>query len=245
MLRHGSKDYCDKSLYDAEIVLRPLTAKLLNQNDAQQRINVLFRNHKHFTPIALIGGSGVGKTLTTKLIKSMWQWPDNVHEFFWPTFATNIDRFSTIISIAKKSSPICGHHLLIIDDLTVEDDFLFMTINDDLKRIVQTKNISIVVLYVLSMPAYLPDDREQMKTKMIQLIASLESKAIAAIPYETFDSTDVRRCVLKEMVESKVPLQAMDIDEIVDGIDAQQSGCKHVSNKIALYARLKLTNDVL
>lgn len=209
--------------------------ELLNQHDAQQRFAVLLRKHKDFTPIALIGRSGVGKTFTTKLVTANWQWKDNVHEFLWPTFATNIDRFSTIITAVKKSSPICGHHLMIIDDLAVNDGFLMITINEDLSRIVQMKNLSIVVMYVINLPAYLPKDRQQIDAKMMQLVSEFETKEIAAIPYKILDSDDVRRCVSKECAEKQLQLQPNQIEEIVAGIDAEQSGCKHVANKVALY----------
>lgn len=69
---YGKMDYCSQK-FQADTLTEPLKLQIINQSDALNQITSVIENFNSVVSLALVGGSGVGKTLTCNVLQSNFQ----------------------------------------------------------------------------------------------------------------------------------------------------------------------------
>ncbi|XP_017485463.1 PREDICTED: uncharacterized protein LOC108374025, partial [Rhagoletis zephyria] len=75
---HGIPHYCDAELNARSVFARINEHQILHQEEALQKLDIILRNQTHFRSIAIVGPSGVGKTMTASALGEHFPWRENV-----------------------------------------------------------------------------------------------------------------------------------------------------------------------
>uniref|UniRef100_A0A182Q163 AAA+ ATPase domain-containing protein n=1 Tax=Anopheles farauti TaxID=69004 RepID=A0A182Q163_9DIPT len=200
------------------------------------------RNHHHFSCALLVGGTGVGKSLTAATITKHYPWPENVFIVGGKEHASNArkryDAFKVTLFNLRQGTFIrgrCTHHLVVMDHLTVGDMQLVARVSDRLRAVSDKHKIFLHVLFVfrgISGHTFHPD-----AVKKVIPEARL-------IEFSSLTTADVSDCVRREAstlgIDAGARLNGASIVELVtEQIDAARVGCKPVRAKLSMYTTLQ------
>lgn len=228
---YGKMDYCNQT-FQSDTLIEPLKVNIVNQNDAIKRFGSAIEKLTGIVSLALVGGSGVGKTLTCNVIQSNFQWQGNVLYFVWSNVYSTSSQYHKIMNSLQENSKQCGSHLVIVDSIEIKYSETIQELNDEIRKRFHAGDITILIVYVFNLASYSDVDLQTMNEKRVRL-ENLSD--ITAINFRSFDRDDVERCIVLESGKLKVSLSDEEIDEIFEYIDSPRSGCKLVHSKIAMY----------
>lgn len=221
---HGRSNYCHER-FDHINITRELRHRIGGQDSVINAIESSFERHQNHTAIALIGSQGVGKTLTLNVIDKEFQWRSNVHRYIWSSIESQQSQLKRLIDMLTKLSS-CGQNAILIDNVLELDLQIIVAFQQILETYVQQHQVKVFIFVVI-----------QSNTSNAIDENSLQMANISSIRYRQFDSTDLRRCILIECERLNVKLSQSEIDEILQSIDAHQTGCKTVLAKISRYTK--------
>lgn len=228
---YGNMDYCNQE-FQPETLKESLKLHIINQDDALEQIFSVIENLKSVVSLALVGGSGVGKTLTCNILQSNFQWPSNVLYIIWSNIHSTASQYHKILNLVKKFSKKCGAHLVIIDSIDITDDKTIQELNDEIQTEFSQSDHSILVVYVFNLPSYSDEDLRTLEAKRLRL---QHLNGITTINFRSFNRCDVERCIDVESLKLNVALSDKEINEIFEYIDWSRSGCKLIHSKVAMY----------
>lgn len=228
---YGTVDYCNQQ-FQPDTLTEPLKLHIINQSDALIQISTAINNLNNGVSLALVGGSGVGKTLTCNILQSNFQWPSNVFHFVWSRSHSTSSQYYKILNSIGKLPKNCGAYLVIIDNIDITYDKTIQELNGEIqKEFFRSDNLMLVV-YVFNLPSYSDEDLETLNEKRVRL---QNLGGITSINFRSFDRYDVEQCILLESDKLNVSLSKQQVDEIFEYIDSPRSGCKLIHSKIAMY----------
>ncbi|XP_037046155.1 uncharacterized protein LOC119081379 isoform X1 [Bradysia coprophila] len=229
---YGKLDYCTQP-FQPDTLTEPLKLNIINQNEAIRQIISVVDNFKGGVSIALVGGSGVGKTLTCNILQSNFQWPSNVLYFIWSGVRSTSSNYYKIINWIKENLKTCGAYLVIVDSIDITYGETIQELNDEIRKEFRESDISILVVFVFNLATYSDDDLQTLDEKRLRLMDNL--RGITTINFRPFDYDDVERCIVAESAKLNVTLNDEELSEIFEYIDVKRSGCKLIHAKIAMY----------
>lgn len=229
---YGKIDYCNQK-FQSDILTEPLKLHIINQGDAINEIGSAIENLKSVVSLALVGGSGVGKTLTCNILQSHFQWPSNVLYFVWSSVHSTSSQYYKIMNSIKELPRRCGAHLVIIDSIDIRYSKMIQELNDEIQNEFRESDNSILVVYVFNLASYSDEDLKTLDEKRLRL---QHLSGIRPINFRSFDRYDVERCIVLESLKLNVTLSDREISEIFEYVDSSRSGCKLIHSKIAMYA---------
>lgn len=235
LLLYGVEDYCSQE-FDFSTVANALDAGLVGQGAALERIVEIFnrRQEERFTSIALLGSTGVGKSLTASIIAQNFQWQSNVHHFLWEALASSerqFNRFQSFLYAIRHGREVelrCGCTLIVVDHLGSGDVELVNKIDARLRFVANKDDVRITALYVF----------QGASAKVDQLVEQLNGN-IERVIFRQLNRKDMMQCVKLEAAEFKIELSEHPglMEEVITNMDVQRYGCKAVRAKIAFYAQ--------
>lgn len=229
---YGKMDYCNQQFEPATLTA-PLKLHILNQSDAVNRISEVIENLNSVVSLALVGGSGVGKTLTCNILQTNFQWASNVLYFVWSNVRSTSSQYYKIMNSIKKFSRNCGAHLVIIDSIDITYKKTIQELNDEIQTEFYGSDNSILVVYVFNLASYSDDDLKTLEEKRDRL---QNLSGITSINFRSFDRYDVEQCIRVESAKLNVSLSNQELSEIFEYVDSSRSGCKLIHSKLSMYA---------
>lgn len=223
---HGRTNYCHEQFVHTNIT-RELRHRLGGQDSAISAIESSFESHENYTAFALVGSQGVGKTLTLNIFEQKFQWRSNVIRFIWSSIRSQQSQLKQLIDLLGKLSS-CGQNAIVVDNILERDLPIIAEYHQLLETYIQQHQLKVFVFYVIqSSPSKVMDD---MPFQMVNM---------TTIRYRQFNSNDIVKCITIECERLRVKLSQTEIDEIVQNIDAEQTGCKSISARVSRFTKAK------
>jgi len=199
--------------------------------------NIWFYNDPLFSLnqiIALVGSSGVGKSLTAQLVRNHYPWPENVKTLSW-----NGDRSMVRVQSMLSHLVYCGQNLILIDNMLPEDAEYVPVISklikgyEDIANSTEQphlKQLSVVLIFSVNRLQADEDYEVDMETLK-------QMPGTHVITYAELEPDHLVDCIRREAKIAKVQLDDEHIEEIIRGSDARSSGCKSILAKVLLYGK--------
>lgn len=233
---HGKNNYCDQKqqLDTATLFARIKQNRILHQEQAMQQIEVALRNESDLNAIALVGPTGVGKTLFMGALQENFPWQENVHTYAWNTFVKDEAEKFHLIRILIENLSECGQNLLVIENLQACDLGVIAIINQLLMEANKKQHKRVVIFYVFNLNTMLTAEAYETQRDLLQSLPDCQ-----VINFKSFKQPELKDCIKREAEIENVTLRQQDYDEIVETIDPHKSGCKNVNAKVLMYHTLK------
>lgn len=228
---YGKMDYCEQD-FQPKNLTEPLKSHIINQNDALEQFIDVIEHLNSVIALALVGGSGVGKTLTCNILESNFQWPSNVFYYVWSGIHSPASQYYKILNSVKLFSSNCGAYLVIVDNIGVKYDRTIEELNTEIQNEFAMGRHVILIVYVFNLATYLDEDLitfDERRSKLQNL------SGITTVNYRSFNRNDVKRCIDLESHKLNVTLRKEQIEDLLEYIDWSRSGCKLIHSKIVTY----------
>lgn len=236
LLFHGKVDYCDQT-FDFRNVTSALKKNVIGQELVIKELSKILNEHssRTRTSAVILGSTGVGKTLTSKLIGDNFQWTENVKYFIWSSSENKKSQFKKLSKTIQKLSK-CGHNLLFIDDLDYKDGSVVLEIENFIKTKSPEKNLKLIIFYIVNLHKYSEKDKKSYQNKVDSIKSTIN---LAVIEFRDLTEEDGLKCIELQCALLGITLTDEEMNDVVASIVPTRSGCKHVYSKIALYKKLE------
>ncbi|XP_004520886.1 uncharacterized protein LOC101453740 [Ceratitis capitata] len=226
---HGKPHYCDAKL-DVQNILSRIHDQILHQEDAIQKLDSILRNETQLRSIAIVGPSGVGKTMTASALLSYFPWRENMWTYAWNTHVENeVEKFR-ILRMYVEQFTDCGRNLLIVDNLSPCDDAVIPLLNQMIATQDGANKKRVVVIYIFNLNSMLNSDLYQKQRDSLQNLPDTTT-----INFKSFNEKELKDCIRREVQTENLTITDADFEEIVATIDVATSGCKKVKSKVLVY----------
>ncbi|EDW86512.2 uncharacterized protein Dwil_GK14642 [Drosophila willistoni] len=233
---HNKLNYCDGSLALGEMFTE-LRGHVLYQDIALNQLERVMANNQSFQSIALVGSSGLGKSLTVRLLRELFPWRENVHAINWHYHME--EEIDTIWS--KFHFSHCGRNLVIIDNMAMGDQDFVKIINEAVQQRALSNGTPensansqhVTMIYVFNMNRMILSNQEY-DEQLNQLQQEL-SEPTQMISYSTFQRHHLEQCIRHEVKMKDLNLSENYIEEMLNTTDVEISGCKTVYAKVLIY----------
>lgn len=238
---HGKSNYCDQKqkLDTATLFARIKQNNILHQDQALQQIEVALRNESDLNAVALVGPTGVGKTLFIRGLQQNFPWQENVHTYAWNTYVKDEAEKFHLIRLLIENLSECGQNLLIIENLQSCDHGVVAIVNQMLIEALNKQHKRVVLFYVFNLNTMINSEAYIKQNNLLQSLRDCN-----VVNFKTFTKHELRDCVQREADLENITLASRDYDEIVETIDPIKSGCKNVNAKVLMYGTIKNKKDV-
>lgn len=238
---HGKSNYCDQKqqLDTATLFARIKQNNILHQDQALQQIEVALRNESDLNAVALVGPTGVGKTLFIRGLQQNFPWQENVHTYAWNTYVKDEAEKFHLIRLLIENLSECGQNLLIIENLQSCDHGVVAIVNQMLIEALNKQHKRVVLFYVFNLNTMINSEAYIKQNNLLQSLTDCN-----VVNFKTFTKRELRDCVQREADLENITLASRDYDEIVETIDPIKSGCKNVNAKVLMYGTIKNKKDV-
>lgn len=230
---HNKLNYCDPSMPLNDCFGR-MRENVLNQEAALDQLEQALTTDNSFQSIALVGSSGVGKSLTMRMLIEQFPWAENVQSIAWNDYDLNDDdaRIQAVYQM-QDNLAYCGRNLIIIDNMTPYDVNYVTSINQVISHSdYGTKHVAII--YIFNLNRMLEDSLYERQLKAVKQLPGTK-----LIFYRQFDQDDLERCVRHEAKLAGFNIEEHYVKEIVGTADVENSGCKSVRAKVYLFSELQ------
>ncbi|KAH8380620.1 hypothetical protein KR009_011782, partial [Drosophila setifemur] len=219
----SKKASCNPQSLDMRRIFKQISRQVLNQDQALARMERALGGNRRFRSVALLGPPGVGKTLSTNVLRMKFPWPANAHAYSWSTKVPEeeVGKFRMVRQFVDRLSD-CGANLLIIDNLSPCDHGLVPIFN----RLVLERegdanaNQTVLVVYVFNLETDLYWDQ-------FELLQQLPQET-TIVSFRFFGRDDLLDCLVHELrVEHRTlsrAKQSLVLEEAM--ANAHGSGCK-------------------
>ncbi|XP_053950250.1 uncharacterized protein LOC128858208 [Anastrepha ludens] len=229
---YGKPHYCDADLDAQSMFARIREHQILNQEQALLTLESILGNNTQFRSIAIVGSSGVGKTMTANALEEHFPWRENVWTYAWNTHVENeVQKFRMLRFYVEKFSD-CGGNLLIIDNLAPCDNEVVPLLNQMIATQDNANKKRFIVLYIFQLNAMIDAN-----SKLLQKNALQNLPDTTTINFKSFNEKQLRDCIRREALLENLSLSGGDFDEIAATIDVVTSGCKKVHPKVLVYGQ--------
>ncbi|XP_068141199.1 uncharacterized protein [Drosophila tropicalis] len=233
---HNKLNYCDRSLALGEMFTE-LRGRVLHQDIALNQLERIMANNQSFQSIALVGSSGLGKSLTVRLLRELFPWRENVHAVNWHYHLE--ETIDTMLSKFQFSH--CGRNLVIIDNMPMGDQDFVKIINDAVQQRASSNGTPennansqhVTMIYVFNINRMILSNQEY-DEQLNQLQQEL-SEPTQMISYRTFQRHHLELCIRSEVLKNNLNLSEIYLEEMLNTTDVEISGCKTVYAKVLIY----------
>lgn len=213
--------------WDLNQNFKELTENVFGQTDAIAKINLTlntFNNSDYSITMVFTGGTGVGKTFTSSIIRRNYPWISK--KFISKLNDKEMLTFSS--GTFSKFEP----YLILIDDLQVDN--IDQAINSVL--LLKAKMRHTKVLFILIFTTHKNDEKEEilLKFKNTDLY-------VVHIPFVNLNRNAVEKCFRTETQKQGVFISEDDLEKLIKSkmkdIDVVKGpvGCKGVSEEVSFY----------
>ncbi|XP_017080241.1 uncharacterized protein LOC108114006 [Drosophila eugracilis] len=214
--------YCNPQTLDLKKIFRNIGKVVLNQEQALARMERALDSTGNFRSVALLGPSGVGKTLSANALRRWFPWPRNVHSYLWSTEVPDeVEKFRLVRQFANGLSD-CGANLLIIDNLSTCDHGLVPIYNRLIidRESEPNRNQTILVIYIFNLES-------EVYWEQFELLQELPAET-TIVNFRFFNEDDLKDCLDSELKKNPRVFSRKEQSQIIEKAmeNIQDSGCK-------------------
>lgn len=235
--QHFNIELLNKTIYEQRILHQDRAIEeILSVLSAEERNNESLDDgdHHRLKTLAFVGTHGVGKTLLSTAIMDGFPWPKNVHRYFWNTKVGDEYQRFHILRVIIEQLTACGWNLLIIDNLSVCDYGLVAIINRQFFEVTANTEQKLIIIYVFNLDTLTEKDSMEKQMRYIQ-----DLNVTKLVYFKQFNRNEQLQCIYREMDLEEMELELEDLNDILDGIDPLESGCKKINSKVLMYGTMK------
>ncbi|XP_017056236.1 uncharacterized protein LOC108098060 [Drosophila ficusphila] len=235
---NNRENYCERAQRLGNMAIQA-RHHVFHQDLALEQLEQALENTTHQI-IALVGSSGVGKSLTASVLRNHFPWPENVKTLSWDT-ARPLRRVQSMLPNLVH----CGQNLILIDNMTPKDAQDVQEIHELIRAREEISNgtqqphmkqLTVVIMFSVNR---LQSD-EAFKADMKSLKQLPHAHVIAYAPLEPIHLLD---CIRREASIEGLQLDDEIVEEILRGSDPSFSGCKPIRAKVLLYGKRAIESD--
>lgn len=224
---HGDERFCYRKL-ETESIVGKLKEQVIGQDDAISLIEGSFNlvNREKIIQVALIGKTGVGKTLIANIIMENFKWKKNVisliFEINFQAQLTGPEAFEDDYQEVASKLSGCGFNLVVIDD-AIGNHATIQRINQLERQLHRAAKLNLfkIILIVIFKGC---DDTTALREDL---------KNFVIVEFQPFTEELFQKCIeLHEKIHN-VKLKTKDM-EALRFINFTEFGCKTVAKKINL-----------
>ncbi|XP_023036392.1 uncharacterized protein LOC6638587 [Drosophila willistoni] len=215
---HSYHYHCKEKRLDTKQIFHQIGKKVLNQEQALTRLERALDSDCKLNSIALLGPSGVGKTLTAMTLRQHFPWPENVHAYSWSTYVPDeVRKFHMIRQFVENLSD-CGKNLLIIDNLSACDYSIVPIYNQMTATTVANQSVFIVYIFNLENEHY---------WQQIDILQNLPDDT-TLVNFRPFGRNELKDCLENELEMRQQYFGQKTLRRIINKIydDFYSKGCK-------------------
>jgi len=185
--------------------------------------------------MALLGGTGVGKSYTTSIINEFFPWKENVQHFVLPLHYSSL----SVTEVCAKIST-CGDNLIVIDGLVPSKTADVVKFLQVLTKYSQSSGGRVIVILVFStenqeiLQGY-GDEKHQLEVSKEKLdgIFRCGQLEVGIITFQALQREHIALCIKAALNQNGIVWSDADIQEVI-AVLPQDTGCKGVASKVQL-----------
>jgi hypothetical protein len=186
--------------------------------------------------MALLGGTGVGKSYTTSIIREFFPWEENIQHFVLPLHSSSL---SVTDIYAKISS--CGDNLIIIDGLVpseTADVVKFLQVLTKHSKYNAGRVIVILVFNTEDQKEILQgyeDQKHQLEDSKEKLYDVFQrgQLEVSIIIFQALQMEHIAMCIKAALNQKGIVWSSTDVEEVMVLLP-EDTGCKGVASKVPL-----------
>lgn len=207
-------------------IMASLRSSIYSQEASLKELDRILRDHNGLTTVALIGGVGTGKTLTSTILASAYPREDT-HFYVWDNFRPNLTN-SIKLNQLVSSFPECKQQLLVVDNL-LPDNRIFV---DDFTRMLFTgRRMQLIVIYLFTLETYSKEGRELYEVRKSDL---MKMSHMNVISYRSFDETDLEGFLNFLPGQQNHPTTPQECLQLAANLNVKTFGFKKIFGRLKL-----------
>lgn len=222
-------NYCTNKLNETKLMKR-MKESIVGQQDQLILLEGALKkshNQKRFIPIILIGGTGVGKSLTVNLLLEEFPWKENINVLFWDlSFENHIaeDYEHNDLELVSEKFSNCGFNLIVIEDIDLNNDTVarISLMERNLQKLTTRAPYKIIL-----MPIYRTKPNQDYGNIFYRL------RNFIIVEYASITKELFSECLQLHRELLKVDLTQDEINEYMETIDYEKQGCKTIAKKLS------------
>lgn len=224
--------FCEPS-FDFSNVTENLPKFVHGQNQGVADLIDLFQSDMvQFKIIALVGGTGVGKSHVANIIKNSLPRSYYAFEYFPPLY----NKVRQVYSVLST----CQCNIVILENLGTEDisDAAFFS------QALRNRAANLCVLIVALFNTQITDNNLRRSMDLKGSVERIESGfrkegiEMRAIGFEPLGEESIMKCIMEAVEESYFKLSEKDIDRVRKSLLVANSGCKGAYSKVQLLGKV-------
>jgi len=185
--------------------------------------------------MALLGGTGVGKSYTTSIISEFFPWKENVQHFVLPLHYSSL----SVTEVCAKISS-CGDNLIVIDGLVPSKTADVVKFLQVLTKHSQSSGGRVIVILVFStenqviLQGY-GDQKHHLEVSKEKLngIFRHGQLEVGIITFQALQREHIAMCIKAALNQNGIVWSDANIEEVIVLLP-QETGCKGVASKVQL-----------
>jgi len=270
-VQHSPTTDCTDQI-DVDSLRRELHCRIFGQHIA---VNVIVKSLEEFTTapdrrqlvMSFHGWTGIGKNFVSRIIAEHLS-PTNVHKIIVPLhFAHASDNDGLLLSewiLSNVSSPSCGLHLFIIDEIDKAASSLIYSFHETLSKLSEQSCTTCRAVFLLltndgatginaAITELLKNGGSREDLDHVNLVADLTSQWYTelvsstsideVVPFLPLERQHVAQCVETELKQRQVDITQRLVDDVVNSLSYfpaassffSSSGCRRISQLVDLF----------
>ena len=195
-------------------------------------IYLLETNELKFKIIALVGGTGVGKSHVANIIKNSSPQSYYAFEYFPPLY----NKVRQVYSVLST----CQCNIIILENLGSEDISDAAFFSQALRK--RASDLCVVILALFNTQLTHINLKRSLDLKgSIEKIENgfkKEGIEMKAVGFEPLEEESLMKCIMEAIQESRLELSDEDINHVRDSLLTANSGCKGAYSKVQLLGKV-------
>lgn len=215
--------------FQVENITEAMDDLLYDQSEVVLKVKDTLKIPRDKHLLIFTGGIGVGKTYATNIISNNFQWKNNIQKIVSPQFKNSYHESKFLKNLVRH-----GYNLVIVDGLEMGDE---KSVISFVKKLLVTDK-KIIIILVFNVQEITDDFTDKIDlVSSSNNISNLFSEANikhSLIIFNKLTKETVRKCIRYTMAKKGLIINENIIDNVLQNVNYEYSGCKGVYSKVAL-----------
>jgi hypothetical protein len=231
---------CEMTL-DIDAVKSVLESSIFGQKDVIYNMVSILRifystREPGIVIMALLGGTGVGKSYTTSVISDIFPWEKNVQHFVLPFHSNSLP-----VSDVYAKFSTCGDNLVVMDGLVPSEVGDIIKFLQNLMNPNQERGIRVIVILVFSdynqrlILEGNGDLEHQLQVSKQKLCSAFQDAGlnVSLITFQPLQREHIVMCIKETLSQKGIVWSSTEMEQVMVLLP-QDTGCKGVASKVQL-----------